>query len=69
MKRHMLEKGVISLCGVQGCCPTIDFTDPQKIVFRDDFGGKVQLTQAQWQLYTESLLRRVVMKNSLIVLE
>ena len=49
MKRRMFESGVIKLCGVQGCCPTVDFTDPQKIVFRDDFGGKVQLTQAQWQ--------------------
>lgn len=43
------EKGVIKLCGVQGCCPTVDFTDPQKVVLKDDFGGYVQLTQVQWK--------------------
>ena len=44
-----LEQGTIMLCGVQGCCPTINFTDPQKIVLKDDFGGQVQLTREQWQ--------------------
>jgi hypothetical protein len=42
------EMGIVALCGVQGCCPTIDFTDPNQIVLKDDFGGKVQLTQEQW---------------------
>lgn len=45
----MLEKGVVKLCGVQGCCPTIDFTDPKKVVLKDDFGGQIQLTRDQWQ--------------------
>jgi len=49
MLQSMLEKGIVKLCGVQGCCPTIDFTDPQKVVLKDDFGGHVQLTQVQWQ--------------------
>lgn len=43
------EKGTVKLCGVQGCCPTVDFTDPEKVVLKDDFGGKVQLTRDQWQ--------------------
>lgn len=43
------EKGTVKLCGVQGCCPTVDFTDSQKVVLRDDFGGQVQLTREQWQ--------------------
>jgi len=43
------EKGTVKLCGVSGCCPIIDFTDPQKVVLKDDFGGQVQLTQVQWQ--------------------
>jgi len=43
------EQGRVKLCGVQGCCPTIDFTDPKKILIEDDFGGKVQLTGEQWQ--------------------
>jgi len=42
------EMGRVRLCGVQGCCPTIDFTDPEKVVITDDFGGSVQLTHEQW---------------------
>lgn len=38
---------VITLCGVQGCCPTIELTETE-IVLRDDFGGRVKLTPAQW---------------------
>lgn len=40
--------GTVKLCGVQGCCPTVDFTNPDKVVLADDFGGKVQLTPEQW---------------------
>jgi len=40
--------GMVKLCGVQGCCPTVDFTNPGKVVLADDFGGKVQLTREQW---------------------
>ncbi len=43
------EIGKITLCGVQGCCPTVDFTDPEKVVLTDDHGGRVQLTKAEWQ--------------------
>lgn len=42
------EKGIVTLCGVKGCCPTVDFTDPTKVVLKDDHGGQVQLTQAEW---------------------
>lgn len=49
MSKRTSEKGTVKLCGVQGCCPTIDFTDSQKVVLKDDFGGQVQLTQNQWQ--------------------
>lgn len=49
MFQSMPEKGIVKLCGVQGCCPTVDFTDPQKVVLKDDFGGQVQLTKKQWQ--------------------
>ena len=42
------EEGIVTLCGTQGCCPTVDFTDPQQVVIKDDFGGKVQLTTGQW---------------------
>lgn len=49
MFQQTTEKGTVKLCGVQGCCPTVDFTDPQKVVLCDDFGGQVQLTRDQWQ--------------------
>lgn len=42
------EKDVVTLCGTQGCCPTVDFTDPSTVVIRDDFGGSVKLTPEQW---------------------
>lgn len=48
------EEGIVTLCGVQGCCPTVDFTDPQKVVIRDDFGGKAELTQEQWTCLKDS---------------
>lgn len=43
------ERGVIKLCGVQGCCPTIDFTEPNKVVIKDDFNGRVELSTEQWK--------------------
>ena len=42
------ETGVLTLCGVQGCCPTVDFTNPDEVVFRDDHGGMVRLKRAEW---------------------
>jgi hypothetical protein len=42
------EMGTVKLCGVQGCCPTIDFTDSENVVLKDDFGGTVKLTREQW---------------------
>ncbi|MFZ3073912.1 MAG: hypothetical protein WA093_02150 [Minisyncoccales bacterium] len=46
---NTLEKGTVKLCGVNGCCPTIDFANPLKVTLRDDFGGMVRLTRDQWQ--------------------
>lgn len=42
------ETGVLTLCGTQGCCPTVDFTNPNEVVFRDDHGGVVKLTRTEW---------------------
>lgn len=34
------------LCGVQGCCPTMEVNhDTGKVVINDDFGGTVTLTK------------------------
>lgn len=36
------------LCGVQGCCPTVEVHHgSNKVVITDDFGGKVTLTKEQ----------------------
>lgn len=47
-KTAVIEQGTVRLCGVRGCCPTIDFTNPRKVVLKDDFGGQVRLTRKQW---------------------
>ena len=40
-------KRVFTLCGVQGCCPSLEFSD-QGVTIKDDFGGEVRLTDDQW---------------------
>lgn len=40
----------IQLCGVRGCCPTVEIHhDTGRVVIADDDGGKVTLTKEQWQ--------------------
>ncbi len=39
---------VIALCGVQGCCPTAEFTS-DGVILRDDHQGQVKLTEQEWQ--------------------
>lgn len=40
----------IHLCGVQGCCPTVEIHHgSDKVVIVDDDGGKVTLTKEQWR--------------------
>ena len=43
------EQGMVKLCGVAGCCPSVDFSNPEKVILKDDFGGQVELTRAQWK--------------------
>lgn len=43
------EKGVVVLCSDGGCCPTVDFIIPGKVIIQDDFGGSVSLTFEQWE--------------------
>lgn len=54
-----LKSGVLTLCGTQGCCPTVDFSNPNEVVFRDDNGGKVSLNLAEW-----GELKQFVIKSS-----
>lgn len=46
------ERGVVTLCGSQGCCPTVDFTDKRKVLLKDDHGGQVRLTRKEWKELT-----------------
>lgn len=40
----------IQLCGVQGCCPTVEIHhSSDKVIITDDDGGKVTLTKEQWR--------------------
>lgn len=49
MKKEFKEEGIVTLsCGGGECCPTVDFTNPEKVVLKDDFGGMVQFTPSQW---------------------
>jgi hypothetical protein len=47
----MSQVTTVSLCGTQGCCPAVELHhDEKEVIITDDFGGKVKLTQAQWQM-------------------
>lgn len=39
-----------TLCGSQGCCPTVEINHERgEVVIADDYGGRVRLTLAQWE--------------------
>ncbi|MDO8617324.1 MAG: hypothetical protein Q7N87_00285 [Candidatus Uhrbacteria bacterium] len=43
------KRKIVTLnCGVEGCCPEVEFIENGEIEIRDDCGGKVKLTKAQW---------------------
>ncbi len=50
------EEGVVMFCGDSGCCPLVDFTDPKRVILKDDYGGKVKLTREQWSLFKKHFL-------------
>ena len=40
----------VQLCGVQGCCPTVEINhNSNMVIITDDDGGKVKLTKEQWR--------------------
>ena len=48
--------GLIKLTLCQnGCCPTVEF-DTDSVIIKDDFGGKVSLTTAQFKILLDRCL-------------
>lgn len=39
-------------CGVQGCCPSIEFRKNDVFV-NDDYGNRIHLSRKQWNLLRE----------------
>ena len=48
-----IEPREVVLCGTSGCCPTVTFND-KEIIIKDDFGGSVKLTNAQFKELKET---------------
>ncbi|MBI4256519.1 hypothetical protein HY626_00500 [Candidatus Uhrbacteria bacterium] len=50
MERRIDEDGntIITLCGVQGCCPTVKISLDGNVEITDDHGGKVNLSAAEF---------------------
>ncbi|MCR6544240.1 hypothetical protein [Dehalobacterium formicoaceticum] len=54
----MKEPIKLTLCQ-KGCCPTIEFNpDANLVIIKDDFGGKVSLTNDQFKILLEEYLHR-----------
>lgn len=54
MKTIKKESSKMILCGVQGCCPTIELKE-KEVIIKDDFGGKVKLNKDQWNDLVERI--------------
>lgn len=53
----MNKKKVILMCGGSGCCPTLTF-EKNQVLIEDDFGGKVTLTNDQFDLLKEKVRKK-----------
>jgi len=50
------NKRVLTLCGTQGCCPTVELDpDNNTVTIKDDFGGTVKLTTDEWRSAMEQM--------------
>lgn len=58
-REHKNGHEVITLCGTQGCCPTVEKTDDGKsVVIRDDHGSSVELTLAEFSALQAATFER-----------
>jgi hypothetical protein len=46
-KKESIPAKVMTLCGVAGCCPTVELSEKGALI-KDDFGGKVVLNKDEW---------------------
>jgi len=58
MNRRPLQ--VVTLCGVQGCCPTLEVQEDGGVIIRDDFGGNVRLNHQEWNDLKEKIFRKEI---------
>lgn len=49
----------ITLCGVQGCCPTVNYIE-DGVVIKDDLGGEVTLSNMEWRELVEGIKNGVI---------
>ena len=55
------KEKVLTLCGTQGCCPTITLNQEQRTsVIKDDFGGSVRLSYQELKDLTEKLKKEEI---------
>lgn len=54
-----IETGIQTLCGAQGCCPTIDFSNAGHVVIKDDYGGTVRISRPAWKEFKRHILEQV----------
>lgn len=48
---------IVALCGVQGCCPTVEIKG-EDVLIKDDFGGIVRMNKGQWTSIVKQSLKR-----------
>jgi len=52
-KKSVIVKG----CGVQGCCPTVEYKGDEVFV-RDDFNNTVKMTLQQWKDLVAAVVKK-----------
>lgn len=49
---------IIASCGVQGCCPTVEFKGNDVLV-KDDFGNIAQMDRNQWISLAQQTVKKI----------
>lgn len=49
---------IIASCGVQGCCPTVEFAGDDVLV-KDDFGNIAHMSKKQWISLAQQTVKEI----------